>query len=70
MFGDIMEVVLRGDKFDIACQILNILDTKQNQILGAPRIESLSAFLDACISNNDVTNAIVSIVSRKTSRLG
>lgn len=58
MFGDIMEVVLRGDKFDVACEILNILDTKQHQILGAPNIDSLSAFLDACISKNDVTNAI------------
>lgn len=58
MFGDIMEVVLRGGKFDVACKILNILDTKQNQILGAPHVESLSAFLDACIKNNDVTSAI------------
>ncbi|XP_054258969.1 protein PTCD3 homolog, mitochondrial [Macrosteles quadrilineatus] len=58
MLGDILEVLLRADRYEEAVQILNCLEKRQNQVLGVPSIRSLSAFLDKSIEKKQVKNAL------------
>lgn len=60
MVGDIMAVVLRAGRFTQAVELLINLDKRQQEILGVPSIDSLTAFLDASIQNNNPKMAVVS----------
>uniref|UniRef100_A0A1B6E9B4 Pentacotripeptide-repeat region of PRORP domain-containing protein n=1 Tax=Clastoptera arizonana TaxID=38151 RepID=A0A1B6E9B4_9HEMI len=58
MLGHIIEVLLRADRMDQCCVILNLLDKEQTKILGVPEVESLEKFIDYCIQTNNASNAM------------
>jgi hypothetical protein len=61
MLGDIMLLCLRCERFDRALDVLNKLEKDQNNIVGVPNIEALQLFMDMCISQNKITEAVVSL---------
>lgn len=65
MLGDIMIVILHADDFDKATTILAKLIKDENQIVGVPESEAFSLYMDACIKNNDLKQAMVCTVESK-----
>jgi hypothetical protein len=60
MLGDIMLLCLRCERFSQALDVLTKLEEDQNSIVGVPNIEALQLFTDICISQNKITEALVS----------
>lgn len=58
--GKIMTLVLNNNEFDKACSIMDMLDKGQHSILGVPKFETLSQFVDQCIERRTPMRAIVS----------
>ncbi|XP_076260003.1 small ribosomal subunit protein mS39 [Rhynchophorus ferrugineus] len=61
MLGSIMTVILRYGDFEKACTIMNDLSKSHTTILGVPKFDALSLFVDHCIKNKSPTRAIVCI---------
>jgi len=58
MLGDIVQVLLRADRYDQALDIMTCLDRRQQEILGVPSFESLNDFLNKSIEKKEIKNAI------------
>nr|CAD7269152.1 unnamed protein product [Timema shepardi] len=61
ILGDVMILCLRAGDFPKASMVLRKLDKEQQKVLGVPKLAALQLFLETCIANKDVTNAIVSV---------
>lgn len=60
MLGDIMILVLRNNDFEKASVIMEKLDKNHNVVVGVPKIEALSLYVDECINKKLPSQAIVS----------
>lgn len=60
MLGNIMTVLLRSGDFQKASVIMEKLDKSHSVIVGVPKIEALSSFMDECINMKLPSQAIVS----------
>lgn len=60
LLGNIMIVLLRAKEFEKASELMEKLDKNHTSIVGVPRLEALSMFVDACIENKAPSAAIVS----------
>nr|CAD7201210.1 unnamed protein product [Timema douglasi] len=58
ILGDVMILCLRAGDFPKASMVLRKLDKEQQKVLGVPKLAALQLFLETCIANKDVTNAI------------
>ncbi|CAG2061284.1 unnamed protein product [Timema podura] len=58
ILGDVMILCLRAGDFPKASMVLRKLDKEQHKVLGVPKLAALQLFLETCIANKDVTNAI------------
>nr|CAH7761664.1 unnamed protein product [Callosobruchus chinensis] len=56
--GKVMTILLLNRDFQKACVIMDKLDQEQNTVVGVPRIEALSMFIDSCIENMMPSRAI------------
>lgn len=56
-----MALLLKNNEFEKAFVIMSMLEKEQNRIVGVPRFEDLSLFVDKSIEIGVPTRAIVSI---------
>ncbi|CAH1987692.1 unnamed protein product [Acanthoscelides obtectus] len=56
--GKVMILLLWNKDFQKACLIFDKLDQEQHTIVGVPKIEALSMFIDSCIENKMPSRAI------------
>ncbi|XP_074027705.1 small ribosomal subunit protein mS39 [Leptinotarsa decemlineata] len=61
LLGNIMMLVLRNNDFDKASILMDKLDKGHQTIVGLPKFEALSLFIDQCIDNKTPTKAIACI---------
>lgn len=59
MLGNIMQLVLNNDDFGKACTVMEKLDKGHHTIIGVPKFEAMSTFVDHSIKNKTPTMAIV-----------
>ena len=59
LLGNVMTILLENNKFEKACEVMSRLINDVNMIIGTPKIESLSNFIDYCIQNMVPSVAIV-----------
>lgn len=59
MLGGIITLLLRNDEFEKANEAMETLDKNQDKIIGVPKIEALSLYVDECIKQKSPTRAIV-----------
>lgn len=60
MLGGIITLLLRNKEFEKADEAMQILDKNQDRIVGVPRLEALSLYVDECIKQKFPSRAIVS----------
>ncbi|KAJ8922045.1 hypothetical protein NQ315_008686 [Exocentrus adspersus] len=58
MLGKIMTLLLKNDDFSKACAVMEKLDKGHSSIVGIPKFETLSLFVDKCIENKAPSQAI------------
>lgn len=63
MLGNILTLLLWNSEFNKACDIMQLLDKEQHTILGVPKFEALSLFVDHCIQQKIPSRAIVSFLN-------
>ncbi|KAJ8979588.1 hypothetical protein NQ317_019476 [Molorchus minor] len=61
LLGNIMALALRNNDFGKACIIMDKLDKEHNKIVGVPKMEVLSLFVDHCIVQKSPSRAIACI---------
>ncbi|KAG5898592.1 hypothetical protein JTB14_016603 [Gonioctena quinquepunctata] len=61
LLGKIMTLVLKNKEFEKACILMEKLDKGHHTIVGVPKYESLSLFVDHCIENKAPSRAIACI---------
>lgn len=62
MLGNIMQLILNNNDFEKACLVMDKLDKGHHTILGVPKIEAMSSFVDHCITEKSPTRAIVCFI--------
>lgn len=60
MLGGIITLLLRNNEFEKADNAMSILDKNQDKIVGVPKLDALSLYVDECIKQKLPTRAIVS----------
>lgn len=60
MLGGIITLLLRNGEFEKASEAMETLDKNQGKIMGVPKLEALSLFVDECIKHKMPSRAIVS----------
>lgn len=63
MLGNIMTVVLWNNDFEKASLVMDKLDKDMHSVIGMPKIEALSLFIDHCIAEKSPSIAIVSFIN-------
>ncbi|XP_018570454.1 protein PTCD3 homolog, mitochondrial [Anoplophora glabripennis] len=61
LLGKIMTLVLQNNEFSKACQVMEKLDKGHGSIVGVPKFEDLSLFVDKCIEDKAPSRAITCI---------
>ncbi|VEN56252.1 unnamed protein product [Callosobruchus maculatus] len=56
--GKVMILLLRNKDFKKACIIMDKLDQEQHTVVGVPKIEALSMYIDSCIENMAPSRAL------------
>lgn len=59
MLGQIMIALLRYNDFEKASIVMTKLDKDHHKIVGVPKIEALSMYIDHCIKEKSPSGAIV-----------
>lgn len=60
LLGGIITLLLRNNEFDKADEAMEILNQNQDKIVGVPKLEALSLYVDECIKQKLPSKAIVS----------
>lgn len=60
MLGGIITVLLRNREFVKADEAMEVLDKNQDKIIGVPKLEAFSLYVDECIQQKLPSRAIVS----------
>ncbi|KAK9871049.1 hypothetical protein WA026_010007 [Henosepilachna vigintioctopunctata] len=61
MLGSIMLLLLRNNSFDKAWNLFMTLDKDHQIIIGVPKVEAISALIDACIEEKQASKSIMCI---------
>lgn len=62
MLGGIITLLLRNKEFDKADEAMEVLDKNQDKIVGVPKLDALSLYVDECINQKLPSKAIVSVL--------
>lgn len=60
LLGGIITLLLRNGEFEKAEEAMEVLDKNQDKIVGVPKLEALSLYVDECIKQKLPSRAIVS----------